>query len=264
MKHLITATQENGVLSFVHKKNWESRGVSVEKLIRETVNRFKIEKNFVLNVCTGDRPFGTYSFSTNTKSWGNAFPCFVFDGWPEVGVKNYEELISSFESREPLTNKIGWIGNTKMSPIRKVFVKSFSSKEYVEVLENFWNRKDPKNLFTNTNTYMSFQQQIDRWKYFIDIEGFGYSGRFKILLNSPRIVFLVDRPFEEFFYEHLEPWVTHVPVKRDFSDLEDNYKKIESDIKLQENILRNQKQFCEKHLTREAAYLQIKKIIESL
>jgi hypothetical protein len=55
-----------------------------------------------------------------------------------------------------------------------------------------------------------------------------------------------------------------VPVKRDLSDLIENYHKIESDLELQESIKYNQKIFAKKYLTREAAEDRIFEIIKEM
>jgi hypothetical protein len=60
-----------------------------------------------------------------------------------------------------------------------------------------WDRSDPNNL--KAKNFVSFHDQIARWRYLIDIEGTGYSGRFKLLLSAPRLVFLQERPHKEDF-----------------------------------------------------------------
>jgi hypothetical protein len=96
------------------------------------------------------------------------------------------------------------------------------------------------------------------------MEGNGWSARLKVLLSSPRIVFIAERPYEEWFFEYLEPWKHYVPVKRDLSDLLTNYDIIEKDIRLQDYIKSNAVDFKNLYLTRTAAENRIKSIIERL
>lgn len=256
----VTATLQNGNLTFIHDDNYESRGKSVETLIRKTVLKFNVTKNFKFTVYTGDNSKGKYSFCTEKKNWNETFPCYLFDSWPECGVFDYTETINSFKLTAPSTSKVGWIG-APLNRYRVNFLQKYGNTNFSEGIANNWNRSDPSNLWKNTKTFMTYQDQIDRWKYLLDIEGCGFSARLKMLLNSGRIVFITERPYEEFFFEHLTPWVTHVPVKRDYSDLAENFLKIESDVELQRFILKNQKDFCQKYLSLDNVLAKIHSII---
>lgn len=261
----LKAIKSGDSLEFIHHNNYESRGTSIEALVRGCLDKYPTAKDFVLGIGTADMPNASeYNFSVTDKNYIKAFPCFIFDSWPQIGVDDYSHLINSFIDTIPESNKIGWIGNEDMSSDRVQFLKLSEDAEnnYYEAITNQWRRVNPQELYKNTPTYLTYQQQIDKWKYLIDFKGIGYSARTKVLLNSPRIVFIVDRKYEEFWYEHIKPWVHYVPVKEDLSDLEKNYEKIESDTDLQEFIKRNQREFAKKYLTKEAALLRIKKIIE--
>jgi len=260
----VIATQFRKSLSFIHHDNCESRGISVESMIRQTVDKYRITKDFRFRVWTGDVPNGPYSFSTTNEDWKSTFPCFLFDSWPECGVIDYEKTVSSFINTEPETIKVGWIGASGSIIPRNIFIKNFGNTKNSEAMINDWNRQDPNHLWKNTKSYMSYQDQVDRWKYLIDMEGVGWSARLKILMHSPRNVFIVDRPYKEYFYQYLQPWVTHIPVKRDLSDLVDNYRRIESDPELQKTMLENKKEFCKKYLSKDAVYSRINDIITSL
>lgn len=259
----VIARQSAGELAFTHDTNYESRGLSVEKLIRQSRDRFAIAKDFTLRVWTDDRPNGRYSFSTTDKSYNETFPCYLYDAWPECGIPHYQRMIDAFIDTRPRFSKVGWIGST-LTGERQRFVDCYGNTAFSEALTNEWNRSDPRNLWRNTRTYMTFQQQIDRWKYLIDMCGVGWSGRAKILLSSPRIVFLVERIYEEWWYEFLEPWKHFVPVRKDFSDLEQNFHRIEGDDDLQARIRQAQRAFAAKYLTQDAALCRIGRIIDSL
>lgn len=267
---LLYILKENQKLSIYHGKNiYESRGIELEKMIREADQEIDINQNYKFLINTDDRPMSQneiegikcYSFSTINNDFSTCCPCYIFSGWPEVGFGSYSELITSFASTEPETKKVGWIGSPMTIP-RQIFHQYFSNTYFSESIVNEWNRTDPKQLHTHTKTYLTFQQQIDRWKYLIDFEGAGYSGRTKILLNSPRIIFIVDRPYKEFWHEKLEPWNHYVPVKRDLSDLEENYNKIESDSQLQQYIQEEQKKFSQNYLQYNNAISRFKNIME--
>jgi len=262
---MIIVNQNNGIMHYQDHGNHENRGISMMSLFHSTVTRFNIRKNFELTIHTEDRSFGKYSFSTITKNYNETIPDFLYDRWKEIGVYDYQYLIDNFENTIPETNKIGWIGGICGSNVRQNFVNlapNYSNQ--IETASNNWVKREDGILHVLTPGFMTYQQQINKWKYLIDMEGHGWSARLKVLLSSPRIVFMVERPYEEWFFEYLEPWTHYVPVKRDLSDLLINYDIIEKDIKLQEHIKLNANAFKKLYLTRAAAENRIKDIINSL
>ena len=270
MNNAFLHIEKNQVLDIYHGKYiHEFRGIDLEKMIRKADQSIYSSQKYKFLIHTGDIPtqqttiegVRCYSFSTINDNYSYCCPCFGFSGWPEVGFENYSNLIDSFIDTKSSNNKIGWIGNPMSTP-RQLFHKHFSNTYFTESIINEWNINDPNKIYINTKTYLNFQQQINRWKYLIDFEGAGYSGRTKILLNSPRIVFIVDRPYKEFWYEKLIPWQHFIPIKRDLSDLEENYNKIESDIELQRYIRQEQKQFSKNYLQYYNAIYRFKNIIE--
>lgn len=56
-------------------------------------------------------------------------------------------------------------------------------------------------------------------KFLLDIDGNGWSGRFRRLMASNAVV-IKTGIFTEWFAPHLVPWFHYVPSKLDFSDLE--------------------------------------------
>ena len=58
-----------------------------------------------------------------------------------------------------------------------------------------------------------------KYKYLIDIQGNGYSGRLKYLLHSGRLIFMQDRKWKAYYHFKLKPYVHFVPIKEDFSDM---------------------------------------------
>jgi|694.fasta_scaffold11318_5 hypothetical protein len=266
---LLYIYQKERVLKVYHGAEvYESRGIILEKMIKEAAESQEINQNYRFLINTDDSPIqhningiSCYSFSTITKDYDHCCPCYIFHSWPEVGIDNYSRLTDSFIDSEPESSKVGWIGHPMSIP-RKIFNAYYSNTYFSQSLINDWNRSDPKQLHIHTKTYLTFQQQIDKWKYLIDFEGAGYSGRTKILLNSPRIVFFVDREYQEFWQKKLIPWKHYVPVKKDLSDLEENYSKIEKDKDLQRYIKNEQKQFCQENLLYKHAILELQRIIK--
>ncbi len=261
MKEMVFAQQRNRELTFELVKNYESRGTSVAAMIKEAVDRFEIAGDFDLTVSTGDRPSstsGVYSFSTSNADYLMTFPCFSFHGWPECGMPDYSQTVESFVDSKPLQAKVGWIGNPSTNPIRVKFLEEYGNTPFSKGIANHWNRTEPKSLWRNTPTYLSYQDQVDRWKYLLDMDGVGYSARAKVLLNSPRIVFFVESGYQEWWREFAVPWKHYVPIKHDLSDLESAFYRVESDESLQADLRDNQAQFAREYLSRSAALNRVR------
>lgn len=69
----------------------------------------------------------------------------------------------------------------------------------------------------------SAKQGLDesyQYKYLIDVDGNGWSGRFHRLMSTKSVV-LKSTIFPEWYSERVMPWVHYVPIKVDYSDLYD-------------------------------------------
>ncbi|WWC88513.1 uncharacterized protein L201_003424 [Kwoniella dendrophila CBS 6074] len=62
--------------------------------------------------------------------------------------------------------------------------------------------------------------ELNRHKFLLDIDGNGWSGRFRRLMSTNSMVIKMTM-FTEWFQPHLIPWFMYVPAKLDFSDLTD-------------------------------------------
>lgn len=60
-----------------------------------------------------------------------------------------------------------------------------------------------------------------KYKYIIDVDGNGWSSRFKRLITSNSLIFK-STIYPEWFTDRIEPWVHYVPVQNDLSDLFDS------------------------------------------
>lgn len=63
-------------------------------------------------------------------------------------------------------------------------------------------------------------QEAGKYKYVLDVDGNGWSGRFKRLVTSHALPFK-STIYPEWFAERIAPWVHYVPVQVDLSDLHD-------------------------------------------
>lgn len=69
---------------------------------------------------------------------------------------------------------------------------------------------------------MQTLQEAGHYKYVFDIDGHGWSGRFKRLITSNSLVFK-NTIYPEWFMDRVAPWVHYVPVQIDLSDLYDTF-----------------------------------------
>lgn len=247
----------------IYTKNfggYEDRNYSMIKLFSKAINQANLINSKPIIVSTSDAPKylednAIYNFSTINDNYDYVCPDFLFDCWTSTGIDDYESSRKSISKKgeiNPKSNIIGWIGSLT-GDIRKSLYLKYSEKPSINLDFRVTNLIKDSNGVCIANNFMSLEQQIEEWKYLLDIEGNGYSARLKLLLCSNRIVFIADRPYKEFFYQFLIPWTHYIPVKRDLSDLEINYSIIENDTNLQNYIKQNSKIFCDTYLTRNFA-----------
>ncbi|KAG5653815.1 hypothetical protein H0H81_010283 [Sphagnurus paluster] len=74
--------------------------------------------------------------------------------------------------------------------------------------------------------FFEFRQQHDfkragNYKYILDVDGNGWSSRFKRLITSNSLIFK-STIYPEWFTDRIAPWVHYIPVQNDYSDLYDS------------------------------------------
>ena len=140
-------------------------------------------------------------------------------------------------------NRILWKGN----------ITSDDSRSFLEILANRYpsvlSVDDPVN-----NKSLQFVPMTDFAdnKYLLDIRGYGWSDRLKILLQLGRPVFIVDRPYKEWYTDKLVPWTHYVPVKEDMSDLIEHFTYMEEHPDKYDEIVNNMRAFVNQYLMPEA------------
>jgi hypothetical protein len=148
---------------------------------------------------------------------------------------------------------LGWRGAIT-NPSRRRLV-DLDDKQRFDCAFIVWSREDPAKL--NAINFLSFEQQVAQWRYLIDIEGRGYSGRLKMLLCAPRVVFVQQRLHEEFFFPMLKPWTHFVPVRSDLAALEDALARVRQEPGLEQHIIGQAQVFAQLYLRRDFAKFQI-------
>lgn len=261
--HIIHAA---GKFRFVSRNCYESRGKSVARLIELAAQGLALRDcQFLVNTSDHPGPIGqypTFSFSTIDDNYSAVCPDFLFDAWPEVQIDDYTKLCAKMAqagATPPLSSCIGWIG-VPMVPAREQLVElGQAHPDVLEAIDMRWDRANPSRL--TSKRFVSLDDQVRRWKYLIDVEGCGWSARLKTFLWSGRVAFLAERPWKEWFFPQLEPWRHYVPVRRDLSDLVDNYRRIEADPSLQRHISEEAQAFARQHLSRAASLARWRELL---
>ena len=148
--------------------------------------------------------------------------------------------------------RIVWKGN----------ITSDNSRSWLQILAE----RNPDILYVDdpvNNKELSFipMTEFAKHKYLLDIRGYGWSDRLKILLQLGRPIFLVDRPFMEWYTDKLVPWEHYIPVREDMSDLIERYRFMEEHPEKYDEIVRNMKQFAEDHLSPEAVLRYVRDVV---
>ena len=264
--------KEDGNLIFHDFGGFETRNESHINIIRLSDDRFNFKDFDWVLINTDDRDHcieyqgvKVLSVSSSSNNYNHVCPDFLFDKWPEVAINDYEEVcnqISSYGDNEPETNSLGWRGAP--NPVRSLLVSQsdgvdidaqwiqwIKKETLTNQQDNYLTINSPTNVVSNT--YISIPEHSKKWRYLIDVEGAGHSGRINFFMFSKRVVFVVDRPWKQWFFEYMIPWEHYVPVNRDMSNLRENLNLIKNNSKLEQKIIQKGYEFAKKHLTRDSA-----------
>ncbi|MEW9835756.1 glycosyl transferase family 90 [Mesorhizobium marinum] len=106
------------------------------------------------------------------------------------------------------------------------------------------------------------EEQVAQYRYMIDVEGSGYSGRLKLLLHAGRAVLVIDRPYQDFYFGDLEPFRHYVPVSRYSSNLAEQVDWLRSNPAREKEIVGEAREFARARLTRRAAVEHWARLLE--
>ena len=271
----IAVKRENGYLHF-EVSHHESRGWALESLLQTAASEGVGDFDWIL-FSLADKPLSLdrnlelqesipyyQPCTSDFTDYSKTYPDYFFQSCTNYGIDDYEHYrikLMAVGFKNPTTQALGWLG-ALTSDVRRKFVEHAKTvgKDNIFYRSIEWNSE-----FNSVPAYkyMSMLEQSSLFKYLIDMEGVGYTPRLKLQFFSFRPIFIVDRPWKEFFFEHLVPWVHYVPVKRDLSDLSENINRLDEDDKLYKYIRNNMSQFAQDYLTRAAAVKRLRAILLS-
>jgi hypothetical protein len=214
-------------------RGYETRNESVLPLLAAAERDHDVAEFAPVMVHTGDRPLNGGDPSWRSLAFARAddfsdiaVPDFLFDGWPQVGLGDYEHAgatAGAAGAGPAQTMRLGWIGNCDTNPIRwRLHELGAAHAELLDVEHVSWvTTPGSERLSTVAGNQLTLAKQVARWGLLIDVEGNGWSARLKLLLHSGRPLFVQDPPWQEFFWDELEPMTHFIPVRRDLGDLVD-------------------------------------------
>jgi len=218
-----------------------------------------------LVIHTGDRPISpatggwrSYAFSTAPGYGDVAVPDFVFGGWPEVGIDDFDETaegVAAAGRQRAERPVVGWIGSCHTHPVRWVLRRL--GEEHPDLLEvdhvDWVPGPSQDRLRTSKGNHLTLPEQVGRWSALLDVEGMGYSGRLKLLLHSGRPVLVQERPWQEWYWGALVPMEHYIPVRSDLSDLVEAARWVQEHPQEAEEIGRAGQRLARRMLTRTCA-----------
>jgi Glycosyl transferase family 90 len=270
-RELLKIALKDGQVSSI--ENFNSFQTRAESSIKMTMDAIKCgisAKTLSFNLHTGDFPLGeiranNFYYCCDCKEKLNSvFPDFIFDHWQQAGIEDYTtttEKISAASEVPFVYDKMLWIGNVKTNPIREKIISL--SEQFPEKIEAHNTYVDQYMEGNKKNTYISLADHT-KYKYLIDLEGRGYSGRLKLLLYTKRLLFIQERQWKSYYHFELEPYKHFIPVKNDLSDLTSQIDFVEQ--KGQEyylDVVNNAYQYAKENLSYQKAVKRIQALLNN-
>ena len=205
----------NNVASFECLHNEMERTNSIIKIIEATLKNYQInDVEILINV--SDLPINNpyfLQFSRTTNAIINTIPNFSFYQWDEAKIKVFfevqKDILDTNVDWDNKIDKIMWSG-INSHPIRKRFNELQSNPMYeYNLLSVGYNRETSK-----------YYDLIDhsKYKYLLDLEGRGYSGRFPYLaLTGSCVIFIENsdpnRDYKLYYDEHFQENIHYLKVR---------------------------------------------------
>ena len=200
----------DGNIRFIEKKGFESRNQSVIDLLLKA-NEYKKLPNVQFLVFTNDYinnsslykyPY-LLTFCKNIFYNTNLFPNFNFNHWLEAKIGNYKDVYNNFINNtiewKDKENTIFWTGSNTNILRKKIY-------DYSKKITNK-NINLNINLLSKDNKKYIPLEDISKYKYLLNINGYSYAGRLNYLYLSGSCVIILKneddtKSYDEFFYNY--------------------------------------------------------------
>jgi hypothetical protein len=225
---------DEGKLSFEDFGGYQSRNTATQSLLTQAAElvRAELSKSFSIGILTNDYP-GRVDSHTRCFAYCRspeqrnviAIPDFLFHGWPECGIEDYEstvEQVLEHSRKPPEDDRLLWIGNAVTHPSRQRFLELAAEDSRIHARGMDWQPPEKSNKATAAwkprGGFISMPEHC-RHRMLIDLQGRGFSARLKLLLFSGRPLLVQNRRWHQYYFEDLKPFVHYIPVEEDLSDL---------------------------------------------
>lgn len=260
---------QDGKLKIVVREPWKIRHIQTANLVSEAIAVLGVTALPRFYINTDDSPYGQ---SHPITVFGNcsvnghadcAAPDFSFNGWPEARFADFDAKVRQIAAASEVAardNRAFWAGvcnNSARATLVRISQRNLHAIEAVEVVPNHDLPENRCNV-----PFKPMEEQAAEYRYMVDVEGVGFSGRLKLLLHAARVVLVVDRPYREFFFKDMEPFRHYVPVARDSSDLVERIDWLRSNPLREAEIVREAQHFARTRLTRKAAIEKWAELLE--
>ncbi len=260
----------NNRLHVAEQGGWQSRHTATTHLFLEALRTVRPAlRSFRVVVFTGDRPQNCemMAYCRRDDQRVLAIPDYLFWYWPEIGVPDYVELTKQMlrsSASLPVSDKLFWIGNANTHPSRKTLMQIAADRDDMRIESMGWQGGDTANAsesrLPSIGSFFSLPDHC-RYKYLLDMQGVGHSGRLKVLLFSGRPVFVQDRPWKEYFHDQLVPFEHYIPVEESLGDLTAKLEWARAHPGECERIAVAAQNFAAQHLTRDAAVDYLRRVL---
>ena len=150
---------------------------------------------------TDDRPNDIEMNDTRTivfqtvseKFRDDLFPDYVFGDWWHIGLTDFDEFTQDIATNSianpPVHNKVFWAGALQKIPQRQLY--KHISNQYPNIFETMtmkWGNHSNPSRFVKLRDH-------GQWSILIDLTGYGWSGRLKLLPFCKRPLIIANRKF---------------------------------------------------------------------
>lgn len=171
----------NGAFPYIKEKIGDIK--TPIKIVIQTDDR---PKNIVMN--------NTIVFQTVSEKFrDDLFPDYVFGDWWHIGLTNFDEftqdITTNCVANPPVYNKVFWAGSIQKIPQRQLY--KHISNQYPNIFETItmkWSNHSNPSRFVKLRDH-------GQWSILIDLTGYGWSGRLKLLPFCKRPLIITNRKF---------------------------------------------------------------------
>jgi hypothetical protein len=198
---ILATTRETGtVYQWTAKLTGDSRVPGTLQFLTEVLPYLPRPNNpITLEIYTTDdepspqpnpaQPYLTFA-SSRPQRYHNTrlIPDFIFHAWPECGIKHYTQTTQKIaqEGSKPYTDeRLFWVGNPDSHQTRRTLVEDIAARDpRILARPLVWQRETSPYVMHGVPLGQQYTSLPDHthYKYLLDVQGWGYSGRLKLLL----------------------------------------------------------------------------------